>query len=217
MDRAKWGANTEHGHRLEIGADVYETREASGLFWNTYTLYKSGRAIATLRGVRDSFDGRSPDLSLTNIGGKAAWAFYDHVRDQATIVHDGQDVRTLYGLDRAIAPYEIDGKLIFLGNRAGRSFVVYDGRRVGADWPGHLSLALCCEGVLYNPRSGGGRYMFWGGQDGAAVCVEMAAGEHTIPPVSVDSEALRARLGSSFIAIDSAGIDVEIGRDERRT
>ena len=117
---------------------------------------RNGRAIATLRGGRDSFEGRSPDLSLTNIGGKAAWAFYDRVRDQATIVYDGQDVRTLYGLDRAIAPYEIDGKLIFLGNRAGRSFLVYDGRQVGADWPGRLSLALCCEGVLYNPRYGGG-------------------------------------------------------------
>ena len=175
VDTARSGMDTAHGHRLEIGADVYETREASGLLWNTYTLYKNGRAIATLRGGRDSFEGRSPDLSLTNIGGKAAWAFYDRVRDQATIVYDGQDVRTLYGLDRAIAPYEIDGKLIFLGNRAGRSLVVYDGRQVGADWPGRLSLALCCEGVLYNPRYGGGRYMFAGGPNGAAVCVEMAA------------------------------------------
>lgn len=181
-DKAKWGANTGHGHRLEIGADVYETREASGLFWNTYTLYKGGRAIATLRGVRDSFDGRSPDLSLTNIGGKAAWAFYDRVRDQATIVYDGQDVRRLYGLDRAIAPYEVGGRLIFLGSRAGRSFLVYDGRQVGPDSACvHLSLAFCCEGMLYNPRYGGGRYMFWGGQEGGAVCVEMAAGEHITP------------------------------------
>ena len=100
---------------------------------------------------------------------------------RATIVYDGQDVRRLYGLDRAIAPYEVGGKLIFLGNRAERSFVVYDGRQVGPDWPGRLSLAFCCEGVLYNPRDGGGRYLFWGGQDGAAVCVEMAAGEHIIP------------------------------------
>lgn len=218
VDTAKSGMDTAHGHRLEIGADFYETREASGLLWNTYTLYKNGRAIATLRGVRDSFDGRSPDLSLTNVGGKAAWAFYDRVRDQATIVYDGQDVRALYGLERAIAPYEVGGKLIFLGSRGERCFVVYDGRQVGPDSVcAHLSLAFCCEGVLDNPRYGGGRYMFWGGQDGAAVCVEMAAGEHTIPPVSVDSEALRARLGSSFIAIDPAGIDVEIGRDERRT
>ncbi len=109
-------------------------------------------------------------------------------------------MRTLYGLDRAIAPYEIDGKLIFLGNRAGRSFVVYDGRQVGADWPGHLSLALCCEGVLYNPRYGGGRYLFWGGQDGAAVCVETVARERTAPPGDVDSEALRTRLGLPFTA-----------------
>jgi len=136
---------------------------------------KNGRAIATLRGVRDSFDDRSPDLSLTNIGGRAAWAFYDRVRDQATIVYDGQDVRRLYGLDRAIAPYEVGGRLIFLGNRAGRCFVVYDGRQVGPDWPGRLSLAFCCEGGLYNPRYGGGRYTFAGGPNGAAVCVEMAA------------------------------------------
>ena len=137
---------------------------------------KNGHAIATLRGVHDSFDGRSPDLSLEEVGGKAAWAFYDRVRDQATIVYDGQDVRRLYGLDRAIAPYEVGGQLIFLGSRGERCFVVYDGRQVGPDSACvHLSLAFCCEGVLYNPRYGGGRYMFWGGQQGGAVCVEMAA------------------------------------------
>lgn len=198
-EKAGVSVDSEQGHRLQIGADVYETREALGLFrnssafyeegrlpgWarlvagvspNRYTLYRNGQPIASLPGVRCAFDGHSPDRSLADIGGRAAWAFYDFDLEQATVVYDGQDVRALYGVDRAIAPYEVGGKLIFLASRGTESFVVYDGRRVDAGPLGvGTTLALCCEGALYNPRYGGGSYVFWASRDGASICVEVAA------------------------------------------
>lgn len=137
-----------------------------------YTLYKNDQAIQSLYG---EFAAYSPNVSLQNIGGKAAWEFSDG--NTATIIYDGSDVRHLYSLDKAYRPYGLDGKLIFIGQKGGRYFVVYDGWKVGPDFD-EIVIAYCCEPVLWSVQYGQGKYVFWGSRDGQWYVVEIALREN---------------------------------------
>jgi hypothetical protein len=168
-DRQKSGTYTENGIQLRIGDDTYETQahELAGVEW--FTLYKNGRRQKTLFG---KFETHSPDISLKNAGGKVAWEFASD--RQSTIIYDGQDVRSLYDLEAAYRPYEMAGKLIFVGQKNGRYFVVYDGQRIGSDFD-EITIAYCCESALYSVRTGQGEYLFWGSRGGRRYVVEITA------------------------------------------
>jgi len=89
-----------------------------------------------------------------------------------TLLVDGEDARELYGLDAAFRPYELGGKLIFVGERGLRRFVVYDGQRLGPTFDG-IAVAHCCEGTLTSVQLGSGRYVFWAWQEGGGFVVEI--------------------------------------------
>ena len=158
--------------QLVIGRDVYRTDVNKDTFpMQEYTLYRNGDPIKTLRGW---FGSDSPNRLLQNVDGKAVWEFGD--QEQATVVYDGQDVRQFYSLDKAYRPYGLADKLIFIGQKDDKYFVVYDGFRIGPDFE-ELVIAYCCEPVLYSVQFGQGRYLFSGTRDGQHYLVEITASE----------------------------------------
>ena len=168
-EKARYGERIDlDNFQLAIGQDIYRTDFNKGLFpTQRYTLYRNGRPVKTLRG---EFGAHSPNISLQNLGGRAVWGFAD--RNQATIVYDGQDIRQLYGLDKAYRPYSLAGKLIFIGQKGDKYFVVYDGLRIGPDFD-KVVIAYCCEVVLYSVHFGEGRYLFSGTRGGQHYLVEI--------------------------------------------
>jgi hypothetical protein len=148
---------------------LYETRtwERFGLLWAS--LYKDGRRVHTFI---DRASGFSPALSLRLIDDQVAWAFSgERVH---TIAYGGRDLRAVYDLDAAYAPYEVAGKLIFVGVTDGAALIVYDGERMGPSFD-QIITAHCCEIGLYAPFGADGRYGFWGQRDGRTWMVEIAA------------------------------------------
>jgi hypothetical protein len=89
-----------------------------------------------------------------------------------TITYDGKDLRTQFGLDAAYRPYELDGKLISIGEKDDAYFIVYDGEQVGPPFD-LIVMSYCCEIALYAPRFGEGRYGFWGQRGGRSYVVEI--------------------------------------------
>ena len=155
--------------QLTIGQDIYRASLSGGLFPNRkYTLYKNDQVIQSLHG---EFTAYSPNVSLQNVGGKAAWEFADS--NTATIIYDGLDVRQLYGLDKTYRPYGLTEALIFIGQQDGKYFVVYDGKKIGPGFD-EIAIAYCCEPVLWSVQYGQGRYLFWGSRNGQWYVVEIA-------------------------------------------
>ena len=156
--------------RLAIGQNAYQTAVSNGILpiQPCYTLYKDGIRLQTLCG---EFGAHSPNISLQNVGGKVAWEFADHRLD--TVIYDGQDVRRMYDLSGAYRPYDLGNKLIFVGKKDGKYFVIYDGSRVGPDFD-EIMIAYCCEPVLWSVQYGQGRYLFWGSRNGQSYVVEIS-------------------------------------------
>lgn len=171
QDEARYGKRAGlQGIQLVVGEDTYLADVNESIVpVERYTLYKNGAPLKTLWG---EFTAYSPNISLQNLDGRVVWEFADHQR--ATIIYDGKDLRRLYGIDRAYKPYALSGKLIFVGEKDGRFFIVYDGVRVGPDFE-RIVIAYCCEAVLYSVRAGGGRYLFQGIRAGQPYLVEVAA------------------------------------------
>ncbi len=170
-DQAQAGQRTDHGYRLQVGADVYETHERS-LPWpnlNLYTLTRNGRLQKLLFGY---FWAYSPDLNLRNLTGNVAWTFDDG--RLSTVIYKGGDLRSTYGLDAAYAPYALADQLIFVGRQDDQYFVVYEGQRVGPAFD-RILIAHCCEPAMYSARGGSGRYTFWGTRSGERYMVEISA------------------------------------------
>ena len=152
---------------LRADGDVYETRTLAGEILPRASLHKNGRRVRT---IYDGTPFHAPNISLQLIDGKVAWEFYGE-RVQ-TIVYDGKDLRAQYSLDAAYRPYELDGKLVFVGQRDGAYFIVYDGEQVGPSFD-EITIGYCCEIMLYTPRFGEGRYVFWGKRGGRSYVVEI--------------------------------------------
>lgn len=176
-----WGKEEEgrFGHRvglesiqLTVGPDEYEASLDWGIVQNVkYTLYRNGKAIRSLYGDYSTY---SPNISLQNLGGKAVWEFCDG--RTATVVHDDLDIRQVYNVDRAYRPYGLDEKLILVGEKDGKYFVIYDGWKVGPDFE-EIVIAYCCEPVMWSVQYGQGKYLFWGSRDGQWYVVEIALRE----------------------------------------
>jgi len=137
--------------------------------WDPYVLLKNGWPAGLLFGEFVTYD---PDLSLQEIAGQPTWEFAD--ARQATVIYGGRDLRRVYGLQATYAPYELEGRLTFIGKRGGRYVLVYDGRQVGPAFD-DVTIAYCCEIMLYSAAGGEGRYRFWGERDGQRYVVEVAA------------------------------------------
>jgi hypothetical protein len=169
-ERANFGTRVDMENlQLAIGKDVYQSKLAGSLFnLEMYSLYRNGDFIKTLYG---EFTAYSPNLSLQAVEGKAAWEFSDGER--ATIIYNGVDLRDLYHIDKALRPYSLGDKLIFIGQKGSRYFVVYDGWKVGPDFD-QIVIAYCCETSLWSVQAGQGRYLFWGSRDGQRYLVEIA-------------------------------------------
>lgn len=155
--------------QLTIGQATYQaSRDGDGFSLKAcYTLSRDGIPLSNLCG---EFTTYSPNLTLQNIGGKAAWEFADH--DLQTIIYDGVDIKQRYGLDGAYRPYHIADKMIFVGEKDGHYFVVYDGERVGPLFD-KIMIAYCCEPVMWSVQYGQGRYIFWGERGGQTYVVEI--------------------------------------------
>lgn len=176
-----WGEVEEgrFGHRvgleniqLNIGPDVYETSLKGGFRGKEkYTLYRKGKPIRSLYG---EFSTYSPNISLQNIGGKAVWESSDG--RTATVVYDDQDIRQVYDVDRAYRPYGLGERLILVGEKDGKYFVVYDGWKVGPDCE-QIVIAYRCEPVMWSVQYGQGKYLLWGSRDGQWYVVEIALRE----------------------------------------
>jgi len=172
-EKAKFGTRFDAENlQLMIGQDVYQANLTGSLFTiEKYTLYRNGDFIQSLYGEFSSY---SPNVSLQNVGGKAAWEFSGG--ETATIIYDGLDVRHLYSLDKAYRPYGLDDKLIFIGQKGSKYFVVYDGWKVGPDFD-EIAIAYCCEPVLWSVQYGQGKYLFWSSRDGQRYVVEISLRE----------------------------------------
>jgi hypothetical protein len=176
-----WGKVEEgtFGHRvgleniqLTIGQDAYEASLNGGIVGKEkYTLYRNGKAIRSLYG---EFSTYSPNISLQNIGGKAVWEFSDG--RTATVVCDDLDIRQVYSVDKAYRPYGLGERLILVGEKDGKYFVIYDGWKVGPDFE-EVVIAYCCEPVMWSVQHGQGKYLFWGSRDGQWYVVEIALRE----------------------------------------
>ena len=174
-EEARFGTRTDRGLVLQDGEDAYEVRsgEFGPLLWST--LYRNGRPLRT---IWDGTPFHPPDISLQLIDGKVAWEFYGE-RVQ-TVIYDGRDLRSQYDLDAAYRPYELDGKLVFVGKKEDAYVVMYDGEQVGPSFY-EVIMAYCCETSLYAPRFGEERYVFWGERGDGYHLVEIAAAGHVDP------------------------------------
>ena len=159
------GLNTEpYTYKLIIGNDLYETKMIEFSVSNMeykYALYKNGDITQNYSGAVSLF----APMSLQNIGGKAVWEvseFTEHQKGTATIFYDGVDIQKLYGLDKAHHPYGINNKLIFIGEKDNKYFIVYDGKKVGPDFD-KVRLTFVSEPAPHwSVQFGNGTYLFWG-------------------------------------------------------
>ncbi len=167
-DEQRFGTRTSRGLRLAVGDDVYEVRDhdLNVIRWSTLT--KNGWPVHVLPGGALV---HPANISLQTVSGKVAWEFAGEL--QKTVIYGGKNVRALYGLEAAYRPYGIDGKLIFVGERDGASFIVIDGKQMGPEFD-EIIVAYCCEPVLYSVRLGGGRYAFWGTRRDRHYVVELS-------------------------------------------
>lgn len=155
--------------QLTVGHDVYKAQANDIAVLTFYNLYRNESRIKSLIGVGDTL---WLHMFLQNIGGKVAWEIANE--NPATIVYDGKDVRHLYGLDKAHASYSLAGKLIFVAQKGGKYFVMYDGQKVGPDFD-QIIIAYCCETALYSVHFGQGRYQFRGTRGDKNYIVEIRA------------------------------------------
>lgn len=159
------GLNTElYTYKLTIGNDLYETKmtgfSVSDMKYN-YALYKNGDVVQNYSGAISIF----APMSLQNIGGKATWEaseFSENQKGTATIFHDGVDIQKLYGLDKAHHPYGINDKLIFIGEKDNKYFIVYDGKKVGSDFDKVRLTFVSDPAPHWSVQFGNGTYLFWG-------------------------------------------------------
>ncbi len=174
-ERARHGQRIDmQNFRLEIGPDVYWTRSLDFVFmYEIFVLYRNGWPAGVLAG---EFGGHSPNIGLDEIGGKPVWEFAWSTMNHRTavILYDGRDLRRSYGLERAYAPAELNGRLVFVGEKDGEYFIVYDGVRLTPSFD-QIVVAYCCEAVLYSPRAGQGKYLFYGTRRGQAAWVQISA------------------------------------------
>ncbi len=154
--------------RMTVGRDVYEARADELMAVTVYTLLKNGSPIRSLIGLGDTLWLR---MFLSNMDGHIAWGIANE--NPATIIYDGKDLRQLYGLDQAHAAYGLAGKLIFVAQKDGKYFIVYDGQKVGPDYD-QMTIGYCCETILYTARGGQGRYQFRGRRGGKGYIVEIS-------------------------------------------
>ncbi len=154
--------------RLQIGADTYQTRHLGSVLFNEFfVLLKNQQPVSLMAGTFETY---SPNYMLWNIGGKAAWEFA--APDSHAIIYDGVDLKRAYGLDQAYRPYEIGGKLLFIGQKDSQYFVVYDGKRLTPEFD-HITIAYCCEAMLYSPQGRQGIYFFNGTRKGSSYLVSI--------------------------------------------
>lgn len=170
-ENANFGAQVDmENFRIVIGNDVYETKLTDNSFPSQkYTLYKNDDIVQSLSG---EFTSDPPNRSLQNVGGKVAWEFSDG--NTATIIFDGVDVRSLYGIDKAYRPYGLNGKLIFVGKKDSQYFIVYDGQKVGTTFD-KIFIAYCCEPAAWSVQYGKGTYLFWGSRNEQWYMVEITS------------------------------------------
>lgn len=98
----------------------------------------------------------------------------------ATVLWNGQDLRKAYGIDAAYEPAELGGRLVFIGRKANRYFVVFDGKRVGPDFE-TMRLGTCCMEAIYRPQSGEDGYRFYGTRQWRDVQVVIRAASNAAP------------------------------------
>jgi hypothetical protein len=115
--------------QLTLGRDVYKAHAKDMVVLTLYDLYKNESRVKSLIGLGDTL---WLHMFLQNIGGHVAWQIANE--NPATIIYDGKDVRRLYGLDKAHAPYSLAGKLIFVAQKGGKYFIMYDGQKIGPDF-----------------------------------------------------------------------------------
>ena len=170
-DQASAGEKTERGYRLQIGADTFETREFPTPIPNLslYVLTRNGQLAKAYLG---RFTTYSPDLGLYALAGNVIWAFDDG--RVSTVFYGDEDLRAAYGADAVYAPYALGGRLIVVARRGSAYSVLYNGQQVGPTFDA-ITIAYCCEPVMYSARGGGGRYVFWGERAGARNVVEIGA------------------------------------------
>jgi hypothetical protein len=167
MDNGEWALQVDGVVQGVAYSALYETRTVEALGVLSASLYKDGRRVQT---YFDRASGFPPHLSLRLIGNEVAWTFAAE-RTQ-TVAYGGRDLRVLYNLDAAYAPYELGGKLIAIGKKDGAAFVLYDGERIGSPFEDILT-GYCCEIGLYAPFAGEDRYGFWGQRGGDWIVVEI--------------------------------------------
>ena len=156
--------------RLQIGSDTYETGNAGRIFGvEVFVLSRNGFLLSIQAGI---FTAHSPNIGLSEIGGKAAWEFAD--QHKAALIFDGQDVRRTLGVNKAQRPYRLGDKLIFIAQKNRKYFVVYDGKKIGPEFD-EVIIAYCCEAVLYSPQGRPGVYLFNGSRNGQNYLVEISA------------------------------------------
>jgi hypothetical protein len=154
---------------LRIGKDLYKT--APSQVDASYVFTRNGKPIMKLTSELVTF---SPNRSLQNIGGQAVWEFAGAPETFAVLVEE-KDMRLPSQVQKAYEPYGIYNKLIFVGQKDDRFFVMYDGQKIGDEFD-EIFIAFCCEPVAYSVQQGNGAYLFQGKRDGKYYLVKISAG-----------------------------------------
>jgi hypothetical protein len=153
---------------LQIGKDLYKT--APSQVNANYVFTRNGEPIAQLASEFVTF---SPNRSLQNIGGQAVWEFAGEPETFAVLVEE-KDMRSPSQVQKAFEPYGIRNKLIFVGQKDDRFFVMYDGQKISDEFE-EVFIAYCCEPVAYSIQQGNGAYLFQGKRDGKYYLVKISA------------------------------------------
>jgi len=157
IDRGLEGERIEDGgyldFRLQVGADVYETHHLETGGCCQYQLLKNGLVIVEANAPFITYD---PNRGLWKIEGTAVWEL---AADPPMIYVNGEDFNQKFQLDGSYYPYEIHGKLIFIGKRQGKFRVVYDGQMLEPEFD-EISMAYCCAKM--SVARGEGAYWFIG-------------------------------------------------------
>jgi hypothetical protein len=154
---------------MSVGSTAFSARADELAFLTVYTLSKNNGAVKGLVGLGDTMWLR---MFLWNVDGHVAWGIAN--QDLDTIVYNGKDLRNVYGLDKAQAPYGLNERLIWVARKDGKSFVMYDGQKIGQEFE-QIIVAYCCETSLYSVQAGQGRYQFRGTRAGKNYIVEISS------------------------------------------
>lgn len=149
-----------------------------------YTVFQSQEPVYSFTTAK--FTSYSPVVSVRVIEGKYTAEYLINKFDsKQNVVTEQQKIWQMgvgeltekFALENAIMPYEVKGELLFLAQKEGKWFVMYNGGQV-TELFDRIEFGYCCEPAKFQPRSFGYRYyVFFATLENKQKLVEIDLGE----------------------------------------